>query len=452
MTTETVVRYQPRGAVADLWRDTATECLIEGPAGTGKTRGVLEYMHATAIRWPKSKQLIARKTQTALADAALATYRDKVAAKEIASGAVEHFGGSGAEPAGYRYSNGSMILYRGLDKIDKTLSTEYDNVYVNEATECTEDDWELLTRCLRNGVTPRQRLIGDCNPSTDRHWLLRRCNTGKTRRLRSTVRDNPLYWDEALDNYTPEGHAYIEEIVGNMTGTRRQRLFAGEWVGMENAIYEALDREKHLIACPEGQPWVKSAVGIDYGTVHISAVSIVSEDTAGRIWLRECWTGGEDEDAILDIARSYKRRYNATAVVVDPIPAMQMLANKLGGVRSGTALKGTGGGEGSRVANIFRIKSLIARDAIRFDLNGEGVKDAFDEALDYKWLHKDTENIEKYIVDRHNDDRVASWEYAIEGLTTAVPAMQQQATGFTYKPAKLASSTPRYIGGGLGRG
>lgn len=434
MTTETVVRYQPRGTCLELWKAQDTECLIEGPAGTGKTRSALEYMHATAIRWPRSKQLIARKTNTALATAALATYRDKVAAAEIASGAVIAFGGSGSEPPGFRYSNGSTIEYRGLDDPSKTLSTEYDNVYVNEATECTEDDWELLTRCLRNGVTPRQRLIGDCNPSTDRHWLLRRCNTGKTRRLRSTVKDNPLYWDEALGDYTPEGHAYIEEIVGNMTGTRRQRLFEGEWVGLENAIYESLDRDKQLVPVPEGWLWSRSAIGVDYGTVHISAVVVVSLDTTGRYWVRECWTGGEDEQAIENAVNSFKVRYGARAGIVDPIPAMQMLANRLVFKRSGTTTAGARGGEGSRIANVLRVKTLLGNDALRFDINGAGVNDLFGEALDYKWLHKDTENIEKYIVDRHNDDRVAAMEYAIEALLT-IPGgqMLMHAQGTTYE-------------------
>jgi hypothetical protein len=95
-----------------------------------------------------------------------------------------------------------------------------------------------------------------------------------------------------------------------------------------------------------------------------------------------------------------------------------MLANRLAFVRSGTTTGGSRGGDGSRVANILRVKTLLANDALRFDLGGEGVKDLFDEALDYKWLHKDTENIEKYIVDRHNDDRVAAMEYAIEALET----------------------------------
>lgn len=415
-TTETRVKYKPRGVCLDLWRETAVETLIEGPAGTGKTRGVLEYMHGIAIKYPKSKQLIARKTQTALAGAALATYRDKVAGEELRTGAIEHFGGSGAEPPGFRYSNGSTIQYRGLDDIDKTLSTEYDNVYVNEATECTEDDWELLTRCLRNGVTPRQRLIGDCNPSTDRHWLLRRCNTGKTRRLRSTVRDNPLYWDDLANDYTPEGKAYIEDIVGNMTGTRRQRLFEGQWVGLESAIYGQLDPSIHLQPLPIRVEWVDGAIGVDFGKTpgHPSTVVAITKAGDGVVWVRECWaeTGGNAK-AIEDAARGMMLRYNIRKGGTDPI--QDVLAQNLGLVAAKM-------GKGTRKQRIAKITSLLDAKptSLLFDIDGRGVRDTFNEGMDYRWEVRETDtNIEAEPV-RKDDDRIASLEYAYDAMTTQV--------------------------------
>lgn len=434
MTTETVVRYKPRGSVADLWKDAATECLIEGPAGTGKTRGVLEYMHAVAIKYPKSKQLIARKTQTALAGAALATYRDKVAGEELRTGAIEHFGGSGAEPPGFRYSNGSTIQYRGLDDIDKTLSTEYDNVYVNEATECTEDDWELLTRCLRNGVTPRQRLIGDCNPSTDRHWLLRRCNTGQTRRLRSTVRDNPLYWDESLNDYTPEGKSYIEDIVGNMTGTRRQRLFEGQWVGMENAVYPQLDPSvqlKSLSAEMARQPfsWVKSVGGGDYGEVHLSALAGLSKDSLGRKWIRRCWTGkGGNRDEL----KAAWRNIASTIRIGDQQQFVWGLTDPNQGYMASDL--GWESASKPRKPRIDRISTWLDENSIFWDADDPEVVESFYEALAYRWELSATATLEKLVPVRIDDNRIASIEYAGEAMESGSPGtIPPQARGTSYE-------------------
>lgn len=401
----------------DAYHADEPEVLVEGPAGTGKTRTVLERFNNTCHSHPGARLLIMRKHAVTLGSTCLATLRDKVLTPYDQ---VKFFGGNDERPAAYEYRNGSSIVVAGMDDPGKTLSSEYDKIFVNEATELTLEDWETLKRPLRKrtpGVT--QQLIGDCNPSHDKHWLLIRCLEGRTRRIKTYLRDNPEYYTTEGE-LTEAGADYLHNQLEGMTGSRRQRLLLGEWVGMENAIYDTLDANTHLIPCPKDQRWVTGAIGIDYGTVHMSAIVIVQKDTTGRIWARECWTGGEEEQPILDTTRSMKTRYGVYAGVVDPIPAMQMLANKLAFRRSGQSTKGQRGSEGSRIANIFRVKSLLASDALRFDLNGEGVADLFSEAVMYRWLHKDTENLEKYMVDRHNDDRVAAWEYAIEALLTGI--------------------------------
>ena len=49
-----MAEYRAYGAAAELFRCTAPEILIEGPAGTGKSRSLLEKIHAITIkiRWP----------------------------------------------------------------------------------------------------------------------------------------------------------------------------------------------------------------------------------------------------------------------------------------------------------------------------------------------------------------------------------------------------------------
>lgn len=448
--TELLRQLKLRGGNWDAYYADDPEVLIEGPAGTGKTRTVLERFNNTCHQHPGSRLLIMRKHAVTLGTTCLATFRDKVLTPQDQ---VKFFGGNDERPAAYEYPNGSAIVIGGMDDPGKTLSSEYDKVFVNEATELTLEDWETLKRPLRKrtpGVS--QQLIGDCNPSHDKHWLLKRCMEGRTRRIKTYLKDNPEYYD-TNGELTEAGADYLHNQLEGMTGSRRQRLLLGEWVGMENAIYDTLDPAKHLIACPANQRWEGGGIGIDYGTVHISAVVVVQKDTTGRIWARECWTGGEDEQAIVDAARSMKQRYGVWAGVVDPIPAMQMLANKLAFRRSGQSTKGQRGMEGSRVANIFRVKSLLATDALRFDLNGPGIADLFSEAVMYRWLHKDTENIEKYVVDRHNDDRVAAFEYAIEALSTDVSGvMSFDAQGRTLyrtdpRPVTYGAKVARTYGG-----
>src|SRR5438552_18558621 len=78
----------------------------------------------------------------------------------------------------YQYrKNGSILAIAGLDKSSKVMSSEWDLIYVQEATELDEDDWESLTTRLRNGMNIYQQLIVDCNPDAPTQWLKQRASS-----------------------------------------------------------------------------------------------------------------------------------------------------------------------------------------------------------------------------------------------------------------------------------
>src|SRR5689334_23138033 len=98
--------HELRGAVWQLGSCHDTEVGIDGPAGTGKTFGILDFIHTLLQMFPGAKFLVARKYNTDLAGSALATYRDVVLdARE----GVRFFGGSKEKPAAYQYPNGSLL-------------------------------------------------------------------------------------------------------------------------------------------------------------------------------------------------------------------------------------------------------------------------------------------------------------------------------------------------------
>src|SRR6185369_1742308 len=65
--------YIPHGANAALRDYRGLEVLLSGPAGTGKTRGVLEWINHLAWRYPGLRVLIVRKTRASLAESVLYT-------------------------------------------------------------------------------------------------------------------------------------------------------------------------------------------------------------------------------------------------------------------------------------------------------------------------------------------------------------------------------------------
>lgn len=285
--------YEPWGACDEIFDIRDPEVLLSGPAGTGKSRACLEKLHIMALLNPGMRGLICRKTAATLSSTALVTWRRFVCHEALLKGDVTYYGGSTQEPAAYRYSNGSVISIGGLDRISKIMSSEYDVVYVQEATELTEDDWEALTTRLRNWVVSFQQLIGDCNPAQPTHWIKLRCDTGRTTMLESQHEDNPILFNKD-GSLTERGEDYLSKL-DKLSGVRHARLRLGKWAAVEGVIYEEFEQDVHVIpAIPTaGEPLDRAGVpiswrrywSVDFGYVNPFVLQCWAEDGDGRLYL-----------------------------------------------------------------------------------------------------------------------------------------------------------------------
>lgn len=276
--------YAPYGAARDLFNYRGPEVLLSGPAGTGKSMACLEKILLAALHKPGMAALIVRKTRVSLASSALKTWRRVVAKEALESGQVYFYGGSGEEPAQYRFTNGSSVVIGGMDKPTKIMSTEYDLIYVQEATELTLDDWEALNSRLRHGVLSYQQLLADCNPDRPTHWLKRRADEGALLMLHSTHEDNPrLFTRDGL--LTDFGREYIARLDA-LTGVRKLRLRYGKWVAAEGAVYEAeFDLLRNVV--PSFTPpddWER-IWAFDFGFTHPFVWQEWVRDPDGRMYL-----------------------------------------------------------------------------------------------------------------------------------------------------------------------
>jgi len=179
--------------------------------------------------------------------------------------------------------NGGSIVVGGLDNPDKIMSTEYDVIFIQEATDCTLDDWEKCNSRLRNGRVSFQQLIADCNPQQPSHWLKKRCDSGQTKMLYSRHEDNPRIFDDA-GKLTPYGSDYIKRLDG-LTGVRKERLRYGRWAAAEGMIFEEWRPEVHLIdrkVLPLDWPRIW---GVDFGYTNPFVWQMWAIDPDGRMYL-----------------------------------------------------------------------------------------------------------------------------------------------------------------------
>lgn len=280
--------YEPRGAAQALMRCRAPEVLVEGPAGTGKTRAVLTKIRLALEKYPGSRALLFRKTRESLTETVLVEWEGQVIGPEhpmIADGPSRRVRQS------YEFPNGSVVVVGGMDKPAKVMSAQYDLVAGFEATELLENDWEMVLTRLRNGVMPYQQGVADCNPGAPTHWLNRRASSGQMTRLLSRHEDNPRWYGP--DGWTDEGERYVNGTLAKLTGVRLARLKHGQWAAADGMVYSEWDAASNVIdrfSVPDDWRRIRS---IDFGFTHPFVCQWWAIDGDGRMYLyRELYQTG----------------------------------------------------------------------------------------------------------------------------------------------------------------
>ena len=157
-------------AFLPLFFDEHRYLVLCGGGGSGKSifagRKVLERVTTEkGHRW-----LVCRKVARTLRDSCFAQLRGQLA---------EHYPGSGAKVniADMRMSfpNGSEILFAGLDDVEKLKSIDdITGIWVEEASEITEADFNQLDIRLRTDFPHYLQMILSFNPISITHWLKKR--------------------------------------------------------------------------------------------------------------------------------------------------------------------------------------------------------------------------------------------------------------------------------------
>ena len=199
-----MIDFQSCGANREILSCRDLEVLAEGPAGTGKTLTILNKLVIAAMKYSGMRAAIVRKTRTSMTQTVLQTLEKKVLPPNVKLHTTRQ---------SYTFPNGSEIVIGGMDKPDKILSSEYDMIFPNEATELSIVDYETLLTRLRHGVMPYQQIIPDCNPGPKTHWLNERAQTSQMTRIKTTHKDNPHLWNG--HSWTEAGVQYLSILKNN---------------------------------------------------------------------------------------------------------------------------------------------------------------------------------------------------------------------------------------------
>lgn len=241
--------FRAKGAVARLFNAVERglngepeavppEILIDGSAGTGKSRGVAEVVYRIVDERP-CRVVFVRTTRKSLTQSVLATWEQEVVHPDdpMLQGAQR------SHRQSYFSRAGAEIIPLGIrDDPDSTRSVQADIVWVEEASQLTIHEREMLYRILRTRDDPNQLpfklLIHTTNPDGPGHHLYRSFMRGEITRWQSKHEDNPVLTEADLNR------------LRTLTGVRYQRLYEGLWVAAEGAVFPNFDSAAHIVPLP----------------------------------------------------------------------------------------------------------------------------------------------------------------------------------------------------------
>lgn len=389
-----VKQYIPRGAARDLFVDrsldeqepvtqvlkdqkaafiSASEILIEGPAGTGKTYAVQMLVKMLVDMYPKMRVLFTRLTRAAMTETVLVTWEEQVLGES-------HYslkkGGQRETRQKYVFANGSEVVCIGMNNWNRIMSAEYDLVvYFEVVDEPDEAKWAAMQTRLRNQRVPFPRTIDGKEPyANSRGVLLPKAYAlpiGIPRKYR-TVWDlknagwfapegkmagaewpdgTPVFWHLGIADCNP-GHPQhwanlrpeVKDDDGNPTMLRllsrhednptvtkkylkrldslppelKARLRDGIWTAAEGAIYKEFNERTHVVSADPDRKFDYTVASVDWGFEEAGVVQVWGVNSVGMFRIAEVYFRGKTGPWWYSLVQDLYAKFQFAVCVCDP--------------------------------------------------------------------------------------------------------------------------------------
>lgn len=150
----------------------------------------------------------------------------------------------------FTFINGSIIKFGHYGANDELeyQGQEYDWIFMDEATQFTEDQFLVLCACLRGANKIPKRIYLTCNPGGIGHFWVKRLfvtcdykddeNPGDYTFIKATVKDNPQLMENNPD--------YIRQLE-HQPPDRRAAWLDGDWDAMSGAFFPEVSKKRHVV-------------------------------------------------------------------------------------------------------------------------------------------------------------------------------------------------------------
>lgn len=249
-----------------------------GARGGGKTHVLRWKAFAGCLAYPGIRVLVVRREYPELEQTVILPMKAMIP-REVA-----RYNGTGHM---FSFLNGSIIKFGHFSTGDEQVyqGQEYDWIFMDEATQFTEDQFRTLGACLRGVNDIPKRIYLTCNPGGVGHfWVKRLFVTREYEKgerpedyafIPATVEDNPFLMEASPD--------YVQMLDLLPEDIRRAHRY-GDWDALSGVFFPEVRRESHLVEdfrIPEG--WARYRA-IDYGLDELACLW-VAIDYDGRCYV-----------------------------------------------------------------------------------------------------------------------------------------------------------------------
>lgn len=226
------LRETSNEAFMPLYFDRHKILVLKGGGGSGKSIFAGRLILERVTTEPGHRWLVCRKVGRTLRESCF---------KQLIGQLAEHFQGVrykvNKSDMLISFANGSEIIFVGLDDVEKLKSIyNITGIWVEEASEILESDYNQLTIRLRGATKYRKQIILSFNPVSITHWLKKRFfdnHEPDSRIHESTYRDNRFLPEEdirTLENFKDTDEYYYQVYALGMWGVTGQTVFNGKAV------------------------------------------------------------------------------------------------------------------------------------------------------------------------------------------------------------------------------
>lgn len=299
---------------------------------------------------------------------------------------------------------GSSLVCMGLDDVEKLKSILATDAWIEEATECSREDFLQVNLRLRGETQWTKQIILSFNPVSHLHWLKKHFfdeEQADTFILKTTYKDN---------RFIDAAYSQVLEDLANQDSTMHQVYALGEWGILSNLIYSNFC--KHQVSTDE---WYYDSIymGLDFGYNNPSAFLCVGYKDGELYIFRELY---QSHLTNADLIEALKPLVCQRGVVIaDSAEPQRIIEMQQAGLNVVPAHKG----------------QQSVKDGIdflrRMRLNiGEDCIDTFNEMVSYKYKEDKQGNA--------TDEPLGINDHAMDALRYAVQPLQ---FGGAVKPIKM---------------